>query len=297
MVQDILRSLGAELDRQIDAERRARVDRGGPGLRDRPRWSPVIAVLLAAGVTLLLERSLVRMLVGVILLGNGVNLLILIGGGPRGSRRSSAPTRTGDGRPAAAGDGAHRHRDHPGLTAFLLAVVHRSWQLTGGDEVQDDTEDRRVRLRARRGKLAEAVLARQEAYRRLVREQRAELARLAAARPSGSAGRPRNWSGGSWTSTWTWAAGSRSTRTTACPREQLGSASPRHSAPRRHPRRAGRSGSRAARGVRPQGAGAGRAGAGDPQAVPDPPARGAQADAGRDPGRPGAAGQGAGSGA
>ncbi|MEV8632460.1 Na(+)/H(+) antiporter subunit C [Streptosporangium sp. NPDC051023] len=140
-------------------------------------------VLVAAGVTLLLERSLVRLLVGVILLGNGVNLLIVMAGGPAGE-------------PPILGVSARDRMADPlpqamvltslvitlGVTAFLLAVVHRSWQLTGGDEVQDDTEDRRVRLRATRGELAGSVLARREVYRRLVREQRAELARLEEAR-------------------------------------------------------------------------------------------------------------------
>lgn len=148
------------------------------------------AALVAAGVTLLLERSLVRLLVGVILLGNGVNLLILVAGGPAG-------------RPPILGHAAPSQMADPlpqamvltsvvitlGVTAFLLAVVHRSWQLTGGDEVQDDTEDRRVRLRARRGELARSVLAHREAYRRLVRRQRAELAALRATRQAEEASR------------------------------------------------------------------------------------------------------------
>jgi len=37
-----------------------------------------------------------------------------------------------------------------GLTAFVLAMAYRSWQLHGHDEVQDDVEDRRIaRLAAR----------------------------------------------------------------------------------------------------------------------------------------------------
>jgi len=36
------------------------------------------------------------------------------------------------------------------LTAFVLAMAYRSWQLNGHDEVQDDLEDRRiVRLAAK----------------------------------------------------------------------------------------------------------------------------------------------------
>lgn len=139
--------------------------------------------LVAAGVTLLLERSLVRLLVGVILFGNGVNLLILMAGGPAGEPPIlgvSAPDRMADPLPQAMV--LTSIVITLGVTAFLLAMVHRSWQLTGADEVQDDTEDRRVRLRARRGELVQSVLARREAYRRLVREQRAELARLEEAR-------------------------------------------------------------------------------------------------------------------
>src|SRR5690606_13565462 len=34
------------------------------------------------------------------------------------------------------------------MTAFLLAMAYRSWQLNEHDEVQDDVEDRRVARRA-----------------------------------------------------------------------------------------------------------------------------------------------------
>ncbi len=37
-----------------------------------------------------------------------------------------------------------------GMTAFLLAMAYRSWQLIGHDEVQDDLEDRRIVRRAER---------------------------------------------------------------------------------------------------------------------------------------------------
>ncbi|RSM94315.1 Na(+)/H(+) antiporter subunit C [Nonomuraea sp. WAC 01424] len=138
-------------------------------------------VLITTGVTLLLERSLVRVLAGVVVLGNGVNLLIVTAGGDAGG-------------PPILGVTPVRDMADPlpqamvltaivitlGVTSFVLAMVHRTWQLTGSDEVQDDTEDRRVRLRARRGELSHALRARQDDYRRLVVEQRAELARLEA---------------------------------------------------------------------------------------------------------------------
>ena len=53
----------------------------------------VTGVLIAAGVYLMLERSLTRILIGVLLAGNGVNLLFLVASGEPAGRRSSAPTR------------------------------------------------------------------------------------------------------------------------------------------------------------------------------------------------------------
>lgn len=104
----------------------------------------MVGVIFAAGVSLLLERSLTRILLGVILLGNGVNLLILLGG-----RSGGAPI---------VGTGPTGEMSDPlpqamvltaivitfGLTAFLLAIAYRSWALTGDDEVQDDLEDRQI---------------------------------------------------------------------------------------------------------------------------------------------------------
>ncbi|MBO4160439.1 Na(+)/H(+) antiporter subunit C [Micromonospora antibiotica] len=104
----------------------------------------VVGVLFAAGVTLLLERSLTRVLMGVILLGNGANLLLLTGG------RAGGPPIVG------TTDGAEMSDPLPqamvltaivitlGMTAFLLALSYRSWHLNGHDEVQDDVEDRRI---------------------------------------------------------------------------------------------------------------------------------------------------------
>ncbi|QGQ21164.1 Na(+)/H(+) antiporter subunit C [Cellulomonas sp. JZ18] len=111
----------------------------------------VIGVLFAAGTYLVLERSLTRVLVGVALLSNGANLLILVAGGAAGG-------------PPLIGVTAEGEMSDPlpqalvltaivitlGLTAFLLAMAYRSWQLHRHDEVQDDVEDRRIaRLAAR----------------------------------------------------------------------------------------------------------------------------------------------------
>ena len=108
-----------------------------------------VVVLVTVGVYLLLERSLTRVLIGVIILGNGINLLFLVAGGAAGS----API---------IGLGGIGEMSDPlpqamvltaivitlGMTAFLLAMAYRSWQLNQHDEVQDDLEDRRVARRA-----------------------------------------------------------------------------------------------------------------------------------------------------
>ena len=43
-----------------------------------------IGVLVATGVYLVLERSLTRIIIGIVLIGNGINLLLLVAGGAAG---------------------------------------------------------------------------------------------------------------------------------------------------------------------------------------------------------------------
>lgn len=109
----------------------------------------VVGVLVATGVYLLLERSLSRVILGVTLISNGVNVLFLIAGGAAG------------GPPLIGSTPAEQMSDplpqamvltaiviNLGITAFVLAMAYRSWQLHGHDEVQDDLEDRRIARRA-----------------------------------------------------------------------------------------------------------------------------------------------------
>lgn len=108
----------------------------------------VMGALIATGVYLLLERSLTRVLIGVALIGNGVNLLILIAGGAAGAPPliGSSDEPMSDPLPQALVLTAIVIT--LGFTAFILAMAYRSWQLHGHDEVQDDVEDRQVRDRA-----------------------------------------------------------------------------------------------------------------------------------------------------
>jgi multicomponent Na+:H+ antiporter subunit C len=105
----------------------------------------VIAALVTAGVYLLLERSLTRIIIGLVLIGNGVNVLFLVAGGAAGGAPIVGRTPTeemSDPLPQAMVLTAIVIT--LGMTAFLLAMAYRSWQLHRHDEVQDDVEDRRI---------------------------------------------------------------------------------------------------------------------------------------------------------
>ncbi len=108
----------------------------------------MIGGLYAAGVYLLLDRSLTRVLLGFVLLGNATNLLLLSSGGPAGL----API-------LGYSDAEEINDPLPqaliltaivitfGVCAFLLAIIHRSWRLVREEVVGTDEEDRRVAAR------------------------------------------------------------------------------------------------------------------------------------------------------
>lgn len=103
----------------------------------------LMGVLYSSGVYLMLERSMTRVVLGFLLVGNATNILILIMGGKRGI----API---------LGEGASVEEFNDplpqafiltaivitfGVTAFLLALIYRSWRLSRADELEDDAED------------------------------------------------------------------------------------------------------------------------------------------------------------
>lgn len=108
----------------------------------------VVGVLVGCGVTLILERSLTRILVGFVLMGNGLNVLFLVVSGPAGSAPiiGLSSDRMADPLPQAMALTAIVIT--LGTTAFGLALAYRAWQLTGTDDVQDDLEDDLIRRRA-----------------------------------------------------------------------------------------------------------------------------------------------------
>jgi multicomponent Na+:H+ antiporter subunit C len=106
----------------------------------------VMGALYACGIYLILERSLTRVLLGLMLLANATNLLILATGGYAGLA------------PIFDKDTPAEDYNDPlpqaliltsivisfAVTAFMLGIIYRTWVLARQDEIQDDAEDRRV---------------------------------------------------------------------------------------------------------------------------------------------------------
>lgn len=106
----------------------------------------IMAVLFGCGVYAMLERSLTRVLIGFLLLGNATNLLLLIVMGVPGSAPFyDAEDVVSDPLPQALTLTAIVITF--AVSAFLLALIYRSWQLGQADTVEDDEAD--IALRAR----------------------------------------------------------------------------------------------------------------------------------------------------
>jgi multicomponent Na+:H+ antiporter subunit C len=105
-----------------------------------------IAVLYSVGFYLLMHRSLMRVVLGLVILGHGTNLFLQVAGGPSGD-----PAFIGAATAAAMADPLPQALALTaivitfGTTTFLLALAYRSWVLRGHDQVQDDLEDCRIR--------------------------------------------------------------------------------------------------------------------------------------------------------
>ncbi|MEX1280763.1 MAG: Na(+)/H(+) antiporter subunit C [Acidimicrobiia bacterium] len=106
----------------------------------------IASVLFGIGTYLVLQRLLSRVIIGLALISNGVNLLILLAAGPGGE----PPLIGDDVDPAALADPLPQALVLTaivitfGVTALLLALALRSYVLTGSDAVEDDLEDRRI---------------------------------------------------------------------------------------------------------------------------------------------------------
>lgn len=112
----------------------------------------VMVVMITCGVYLMLDRTLTRILLGFLLVGNAINLLVflmsgLFGGAPLSDERDAKAM--SDPMPQAFILTAIVITF--GVSAFLLALVYRSWRLSQGldeaereDAVGDDEADAEI---------------------------------------------------------------------------------------------------------------------------------------------------------
>lgn len=110
----------------------------------------VIGALIACGVYLLLERVVSKMLLGLILLGNAVNLLILTMGGSSGNppiTSGSGTSTDGMADPLAQAMILTAIVITMGLAAFVLTLAYRAYMLTTTEDVINDPEDAHIATR------------------------------------------------------------------------------------------------------------------------------------------------------
>jgi multicomponent Na+:H+ antiporter subunit C len=103
----------------------------------------VMAVMYASGIYLLLERSMTRVLMGFLLVGNATNLLILIMAGEAGV----APIVTDGVTAEEMSDPLPQALILTAIvitfavSAFLMALIYRSWRIEQDDDLDDDVAD------------------------------------------------------------------------------------------------------------------------------------------------------------
>jgi len=102
----------------------------------------VIGLLYTAGVYLLLRRSIVKLMLGIMFFSHATNLLIFVSGGLQ------------KGQPQFANDGVHAVSANPtdplpqaliltaivigfGMTAFFLALMYRFYQTMGTEDMDE----------------------------------------------------------------------------------------------------------------------------------------------------------------
>jgi multicomponent Na+:H+ antiporter subunit C len=110
-------------------------------------YAILAGVLAAVGTAQVLQRTLTRIVIGVVLIGQAANLLLLIAGGqPAGPPLVGAEGAVSDPLPQALALTAIVITF--AIVSFLLGLAWRAARLTGEDRVEDDLEDRRIaRLR------------------------------------------------------------------------------------------------------------------------------------------------------
>lgn len=98
----------------------------------------IVGILVAAGVYLILQRGLVRITLGIILIAHGVNVLILVAGGI--GRRGVPIVGENSGEiadPLPAALVLTALVIGLGMTAFLLGLAYRGRRVLGTDDTEE----------------------------------------------------------------------------------------------------------------------------------------------------------------
>ncbi|WIM67392.1 Na(+)/H(+) antiporter subunit C [Corynebacterium breve] len=107
--------------------------------------------LIAAGTYLMLDRVMTRMLLGILLIGNGANLLLLQAGGAAGSPpilfRDSELHGDEISDPLAQAMILTAIVISMAMTAFILALAYRQYRYRTADIIEDDIEDAAIAAR------------------------------------------------------------------------------------------------------------------------------------------------------
>ncbi len=107
--------------------------------------------LVSAGVYLVLDRAMTKMILGLMLIGNGANLLILQAGGPAGSppvmNRDSEIYGDQVADPLAQAMVLTAIVIAMAMTAFMLTLAYRQYRYRTADVIEDDTEDTAIAAR------------------------------------------------------------------------------------------------------------------------------------------------------
>jgi multicomponent Na+:H+ antiporter subunit C len=105
----------------------------------------LVAVLYSTGVYLLLERSLTRVLLGILLMANATNILLLTSGGKAGGPPLVGTTPTEDmSDPLVQAMILTAIVITLGVAAFVLALIYRNWVVDQQEDIVADVEDLRV---------------------------------------------------------------------------------------------------------------------------------------------------------
>ncbi|MFT4245930.1 MAG: NADH-quinone oxidoreductase subunit K [Micrococcaceae bacterium] len=103
-------------------------------------------VSIGAGIYLILDRSLTRIILGIVMLGNGVNILLLLTSGKPGMApfydKAKVPADFSDPLPQAMI--LTSIVITLSVVAIMLALTYRAWMIVREDILGDDTEDLRV---------------------------------------------------------------------------------------------------------------------------------------------------------